>query len=107
MTETGKNNFQSLQDRIVSWSNETLKNPPLEGTVRHLAEEVRDLEKNPYDPLALADVFILLMGICSKVGFSMDDMLVAIESKQLINESRIWGEADAEGIIRHCGETRF
>lgn len=101
------NSFQGLQDRIVRWSNDTLGNPPLDGTLKHLAEEVRDLQENPYDPLALADVFILLMGICHKVGFSMDDMAVAVQSKQAINESRIWGEADEEGIIRHCGETRF
>ena len=101
------NTFQKLQERIVDWSMNTLKDPPLDGTLRHLAEEVDDLRSNPYDPLALADVFILLMGICSKVGFSMDDMAVAVSSKQAINESRLWKEADEEGIIRHCEETRF
>lgn len=102
-----EHDFQLLQDRITAWKREVLGDPSLDGSLRHLEEEVRDLVSDPYDPYALADVLILFMGICQKVGFSMEDMYSAVEAKQAINESRLWAEADEFGVIRHKGETRF
>lgn len=101
--------WQAIQERVAIWRATELKKKgvTLEGTLEHLQEEVKDLVKNPYDPLALADVFILLMGVCDEVGFTMDEVLVAVESKQAINESRLWGDADDKGVIRHIEETKF
>lgn len=91
--------FQTLQDRIVEWKKVSI-NSTLEGSIEHLIEEVVDLKKDPYDPLSLADCFILLMGISDEVGFSMDEMASAIVAKQTINEQREWEEADENGVIR-------
>ena len=101
------NKFQELQDRIVGWRNTNLPESTLTGTLKHLLEEVKDLQKNPYDPDSLADVFILMMAVCDEVGYTLDDVAIAIEAKQAINESRHWGKADSEGIIRHIKETKF
>lgn len=95
--------WQDLQDSIIRWKED--KDTSLEGSLKHLLEEVEDLSKNPYDPLSIADCFILLIGICDEVGYSMDEVAVAIESKMAVNFSRIW-EKDEDGVVRHIQETK-
>lgn len=99
--------FNELQARITTWRNNKLEGVTLESTLHHLAEEVEDLIEDPYNPLSIADVFILLMGVCDEVGYSMEDIAVAIESKCNINEARTWLK-DENGIFRHeIEETKF
>jgi hypothetical protein len=97
--------FQELQTQIVKWRDEK-GGSTLEGTIKHLVEEAKDLEVNPYDPLSLADVGILWMSLCQRVGFSMEEMAEAISSKMAINESRLW-QTDEDGIIRHIEESKL
>lgn len=99
--------IQELQDKIVVWRNNRLAEHSAAGAIEHLIEEAKDLKKNPNDVFALADVGILWMSICEEAGFSMDEMLEAVAAKQAINESREWGSADEEGVIRHIESTRI
>lgn len=102
-----QNNWQDLQDIVVEWRDNVLTDATLEGALNHLVREIKDLKKSPYDPLAIADVFILLISICQSVGFSMDEIKEAVAAKMAINESRLWGSADEEGVIKYIKETKL
>jgi len=94
------NNMERLQSRIVIWRNKQL-DASLSGTVEHLREEVEHLASNPYDPFALADVYILLLSVTDYAGFSVEQMEEAIAAKQTINEQREWLSRDIKGVVRH------
>ena len=94
--------FQELQDKVGEWADKTFgEKTSIHGTIHHLQEEVKHLAENPYSPQAYADVQILFMSLARKVGFTMDDIYLAVEAKHEINVSRIWESPDEQGIIRH------
>jgi hypothetical protein len=93
------NKLQELQDKIDDWADE--RGASMVGTLKHLQEEVEHLKGNPYDPLAIADVYILLLRVASRAGFSTEDMYLAAEAKHTINLSREWLEPDSDGVVRH------
>lgn len=96
--------LQELQTRIAEWRDSKISSPSINGTIEHLIEEAEHLKENPYDPFALADVGILFLSCCEQAGFDTDDVLIAIASKQLINENRKWLAPDEKGIVRHKNE---
>lgn len=99
-------NFQQLQNRVWTWCEKKFGDKSsLEGRIEHLIEEVEDLKDNPYNISSQADIYILMMAISKETGFSMDEISVAVEAKQTINETREWGDPDAKGIIRHIKST--
>lgn len=100
-----KHTWQELQDKVVEWKQG--KNVTLEGTLEHLLDEIKDLRDNPYDVINIADVFILLLGVCDEVGFSIDEVSEAVAAKIAINESRLWGNPDERGVVRHIQETKM
>lgn len=93
--------FQDLQDEIIAWRDSSLTGVTIDGIIEHLFEELAELREDPHNPLVLADLFILLMSLCEKVGFSMQEMAVAIHSKHLINVNRSWSAPDDFGVIKH------
>jgi hypothetical protein len=96
-----------LQNKVVAWRNQKLKGATLEGTLKHLEEEFEHLKSNPYDPLHIADIFILMMSLSEFVDFSMDEVATAISAKIAINENRSWKAPDEKGIIRHIEDTEI
>lgn len=91
--------LQELQDRISEWSSSL--GGSLEGKLEHLLEEVRDLQRNPYDIEAQVDVYILMCAISAETGFNIDEITQGIDSKQNINEAKEWNPPDAQGITRY------
>lgn len=72
-----------------------------QGCANHLIHEAKELAENPNDIMEGADCFILLMDWMWREGYSIYDLLSAVQEKQKINEQREWGQPDKDGVIEH------
>lgn len=77
------------------------------GTMHHLEREVlelfnalrnSDFKHSPDVAEEAADVAILLIGVCHRVGV---DLGAAVDAKMLKNVSRTWKAPDGQGVIEH------
>ncbi len=97
-----------LQHTLHDWAT-TAFGVNAKGIIRHLKEEVDELEAvyEHYEPHAsleeqreAADIFILLAIYCEERGFYLSD---AVMEKHAINLGRKW-ERDEKGVVRHVKE---
>jgi NTP pyrophosphatase (non-canonical NTP hydrolase) len=98
--------MDALQRRIGEWAERTFPQHTDLSVFRHLLEEVDELtdayhewgsQARSLDEEA-ADVVILLMTLMHRRGISLAE---AIAAKQAINERRVWGALDANGVAHH------
>lgn len=85
--------FQSEQWR---WCCETFPNETVEGVLRHLESEFAELKEAPFDPMEMADCFLLLQCLASHCGV---DLMKAAREKFEKCKARKW-EQTSEGY-RH------
>lgn len=100
--------LEQYQARIGGWNLEVFGGPERSRpTMKHLLREACELDValsvadcKPTDDVRheAADVAILLLALCERVGFSLAK---AIDEKMAINEKREWGKPDAEGVVEH------
>ncbi len=101
-----------LQHKLHDWAT-TAFGVNAKGIIRHLQEEVDELEaakatveNNPTPSATLAeqreaaDIFILLAIYCEERGFYLSD---AVREKHAINLTRKWAR-DEKGVVRHVKE---
>ena len=83
------------------WSDKTfpIQNPV--STLTHLIDEVRETINKPDDILEYADCFILLFNAARLSGFTVHDIMNAMQEKHEINTKRQWGKPDANGVVKH------
>lgn len=93
------NRFQSL---IGAWAKETFPNSTVHSIVKHMKDEVSELEASftdgTPDPVEAADILILLAQLADRMGW---DLLELAERKHEINLKRTWGKPDERGVVRH------
>jgi hypothetical protein len=91
---------------ITEWQKETFPTANAKSKATHLKQEVdeliHDLETNAADRrLEYADIFLLAFGSAAADGMTYEDIMAAIDEKFLINQKRIWGKPDADGVVNH------
>src|SRR3970040_2755373 len=104
--------------KITSWQNETFKEANSLTKIKHLSEEIDELNialiqqqrfrqsHTHIDNIKeiksnLADCFILLFGIAATEGMSFEDVTTCIDEKMKLNYTRKWGQPNEEGIVNH------
>ncbi len=99
---------QNFMDATLEFANKTFNNPSIESNAAHLKREAGEL----YDAIIsnsdqqgkkmeVADCFILLLQVCSRLGMSFEDLMHVSVQKFEINKKRVWSEPDAEGVPHH------
>ncbi len=90
---------------ITQWQDNVFTKATPLSCVNHLTEEVNELKEDiesghtPYEEIA--DCFMLLFGVCNKLGFKYEDIVTVINNKMEINFNRKWGEVNEQGYVKH------
>lgn len=90
-------------DRLAAWSDRTFGAPAELGpasALAHLKREADEANADPADVFEFADCQILLWDAARRAGHTLEDLLYAVERKQIKNEGRSWVK-DAEGLHVH------
>ena len=101
MTEFGR-----FQIEAARWADRTfgeVREP--DGAVAHLAKEIKELAKSPYDDWEYADCLMLILDAAHCAGIGADDLLNTAWEKLAINQQRKWGKPDENGVVEHVRET--
>lgn len=99
--------LQELQDQINNWATETFgKDRGPSPVLKHLVREAKDLLESPYDILAYADVFILLLNASKEAGHNVEDLILGIQTKHKINLNREWEQLE-DGTMSHIKITQI
>lgn len=100
--------LQELMLEIQEWESKTFIGQSIVGKAEHLKKEVSELIDELNNDVSsdetkqeLADCFILLVNIASKVGMSAYDLLNEVELKLAINKTRNWGKLNEKGFSEH------
>jgi len=93
-------------EHISDWQTKTFGQATALSKIVHLKQEVQELEAdirsgNIERRLEYADCFILLFGAASSDGMSYQDITACINEKMRINENRVWGLPDENGVVNH------
>jgi NTP pyrophosphatase (non-canonical NTP hydrolase) len=98
---------------IVKWQEVTFPDATSLSKVKHLKEEVKELEQellhtNPlsFEPSLeieseIADCLFLIYGAAFKAGLSYSQIEFALRRKLAVNKNRKWGKPDADGVVKH------
>ena len=93
--------FESVFQRVAAFQVKQFPNQSVHSKLVHLKREVDELIQAPDDAHEWADCLLLILGAASKAGFTPETLLRHADAKMEINESRSWGEPDADGIHHH------
>jgi hypothetical protein len=89
--------LKELQAEVNKWQRETFPHGTGRSILKHFIKEAKELVEDQ-SPEEAADVVILVMGWCDKMGLCLQE---EIERKLAINRERIWGEPDGDGVVEH------
>lgn len=99
---------QEMFEEITAWQKKTFTKATALTAVRHLFEELSELEYDLEDGKSVdktsseyADCFMLLFGSACLYGLSYEDICKAINDKMEINKARIWGKPNEQGYVNH------
>lgn len=99
--------LQLLMDRVHAFVVKTFPGPRAVPALHHLKKEVEEtieaIESGDHEATRkeYADCFILLLNSASNYGLSADNLIAASNDKMDINDKRIWGPPDANGVCLH------
>lgn len=102
---------KEIFNELVNWQKSNFPKATAHSKACHLELEVLELkdaiEQNDKEiRLEYADCFMLLFGSAAEKGMTWDDIGAAIQEKMAINKLRIWGEPDANGVVKHIEQTK-
>jgi len=100
-------NWSTTQKTIAEWSKKTFRNSTILSNIKHLRDELDEIEESSDDIEEWADAIILYMNAAHLSGHSMDDILIAVHKKFEKNKNRSWGEPDERGVVKHINEQRI
>lgn len=89
--------LETLAREATAWANATFQQATNQSRANHLVREAVELQKDPEDLEECADVFMLLCHIVQDPQRLVD----AVRAKLEKNKRRVWGVADAEGVVEH------
>lgn len=90
--------LEELLKEINDWQDATFVEATPQSAATHLYYEAEELKKNPTDPMEMADIFMLVVGVAHLAGI---DLLQAVREKFEINKKRVLGEVNEEGFVEH------
>lgn len=91
--------LDSITREVNDWQAVTFPRATPESVVEHLRREVVDeLVPKPRDPMEVADVYFLLVGLAYELGV---DLKQIVADKLAVNRARTWGQPDAHGVVEH------
>ena len=93
-----ESDLRTFQREVHQWAGRTFKTQSVPSKLDHLEDEVRELKENPTDPMEMADILLLLLGIAEMQGV---DLWEAAQQKHAINQTRTWGAPDERGVSKH------
>lgn len=86
----------------IEWSKKALgPGANVEGLLKHIAEELEEIRANPVDVYEWVDVIILAIDGAWRAGYSAEEIVVALITKQRINTERKWTVIDEDTPIEH------
>lgn len=102
---TGSEQFDRLDSylyRHIEWSERVLGHGPhTEGLLKHIAKELDEIREHPSDLLEWVDVLILAFDGAWRAGYSVDQILLALQEKQNRNFKRTWVMKGEDEPIEH------
>jgi len=90
--------IKQLQQEIGEWAQATFPHQNPNSKIKHLKDEVDELQQEPNDAEEMADVAILLFNLSEMFNYDLEE---EIEKKMAKNRLRIWGEPDEHGVCHH------
>lgn len=102
-------NLKEHLERQFKFSLETFGPPNnnSEGVLDHIRKELVEIENDPSDIYEWIDIIILAFDGAWRMGYSSDDIVSALETKQIKNENRKWPDwrtAEPGKAIEHIKE---
>lgn len=98
-----KEALDALQMEMGDWCDTTFPNSTPYTIIRHLKEEIKELEEaiDQELPQEIADCVMLLLHLAHKKKISTRD---AVRDKFEVCKKRKWGQPDEHGVVRHIKE---
>lgn len=93
--------LEDVLAEVVAWGRETFPTSTDAAKTLHLLEEVQELHEHPNDPNEMADVAMILAHLAASKGV---DLAQAVAHKLSVCRTRVWEQADHQGVIRHVRE---
>jgi NTP pyrophosphatase (non-canonical NTP hydrolase) len=98
--------MNSTQYKIITeWQDQIFTKATPSSCAAHLLEESAELVQAincGVDPKEeIADCFMLLFGVCNKLGLQHYEIIRLIDAKFEINQARKWGELNEKGYVKH------
>ena len=97
--------MKKLYDEITKWQDQVFTKATPESCANHLEEEVEEIQvclESGFAPdEEIADAFMLLIGLCNKLGLTYEEIEKEITRKFEINKKRKWGEVNEKGYVKH------
>jgi hypothetical protein len=83
--------FQAHLERMIEFSSRTFgPGPRTHGLIKHIRKELQEIQRDPSDLYEWIDIIILGIDGAWRAGFTPEQILEALISKQIKNESRKW-----------------
>ena len=104
------NELQKLINDISDWAESQFPNQPTLSKCKHLEKEAKELSEAMSNiwrgeaKTELADCFMLLLNIASRLKLDASGVIQIIRVKLEINKSRKWGKPDENGVVEHIEE---
>lgn len=90
---------------VTEWQDKVFTKATPLSCVNHLEEEIGELKRaiEDGDPAQeeIADCFLLLFGVCNKLGLGYEEILTIIDEKMEVNYKRKWGIVNDKGYVKH------
>jgi hypothetical protein len=85
----------------LEWQDETFPLSTSQSRSIHLLREAKELAASPEDSQEMADVILLLSHLANGHNGPNVNLSRAVEDKQKVNRSRVWGTPDSDGVVEH------
>lgn len=97
----GDKSLEEVMADVVAWQNFQFPDSNPKSIAAHLLEEAHELYDDPTNAEEMADVMMLLTGLCARTGVNLTEVLAR---KLKINKARSWEQPQANGVINHVRE---
>lgn len=94
--------FYDLAEDHGKWSEETFGHGGPEGSIKHLADEVREVAERPYCAEEYADCLLLVLDAARRANIDAHALVAAAKKKLSLNRVRTWVKHDS-GYFKHVG----
>jgi hypothetical protein len=88
--------WAEFNSNLAEWSEKTfgdLRRGP-QGPLKHLVKEVQEVLQKPDDLEEYADCIFLTLDAARRAGFTLDQLMLALEKKLVKNKARTWPPID-------------